>query len=39
MAIFRTRAAAEEFVAEDPFVLNGVVAGIELKDWDEVFVP
>ena len=39
MAIFRTRAAAEEFVADDPFVLNGVVARMELKDWDEVFVP
>jgi uncharacterized protein len=39
MAIFRTRAAAEEFVAEDPFVLNGVVSRHRLKDWDEVVVP
>jgi uncharacterized protein len=25
MAIFKTRAAAEEFVKEDPFILEGVV--------------
>ena len=39
MAVFPTRAAAEEFVAGDPFVLNGVVARHELKDWDEILVP
>jgi uncharacterized protein YciI len=38
MGIFRTRAAAEEFVAEDPFVLNGVVARWEVRDWQEMFV-
>jgi uncharacterized protein len=32
MAVFRSRDAAEEFVKEDPFVLNGVVARHELKD-------
>jgi uncharacterized protein YciI len=36
MAIFATRAAAEEFVREDPFVLHGVVKGWEIRDWDEV---
>ena len=34
MAIFTTREAAEEFVAGDPFVLNGVVASYEIRDWD-----
>ena len=38
LAIFRTRAAAEEFVAGDPFVLHGVVARHELKDWLEAYV-
>ena len=38
LAIFRSRGAAEEFVAGDPFVLNGVVARHELKDWLEVYV-
>jgi uncharacterized protein len=33
MAIFTDRAAAEAFVAEDPFVLNGVVASYEIRDW------
>lgn len=36
MAVFRTRESAEEFVAADPFVLQGVVAGYEIKDWNEV---
>jgi len=35
MAVFRTRTAAEEFVRDDPFVKNGVVARWEIKDWDE----
>ena len=39
MAVFPTRAAAEEFVAGDPFVLNGVVARHELREWDEVLAP
>ena len=39
MAIFRTRDAAEEFVREDPFVLNGVVRDWQIREWDEVLVP
>jgi uncharacterized protein len=39
MAIFASREAAEEFVAGDPFVLNGVVAGWEIRDWDEGLAP
>ena len=36
MAVFTSREAAEEFVAGDPFVLNGVVARHEIREWDEV---
>jgi len=36
MAIFATREAAEEFVAGDLFVLNGVIRRWELRDWDEI---
>ncbi len=39
MGIFTTREAAEEFVAGDPFVLNGVVASWELRPWNEVLQP
>jgi uncharacterized protein YciI len=39
MAIFPTREAAEEFVAGDPFVLNGVVRRHELREWNEVLAP
>lgn len=36
MAIFPTREAAEEFVADDPFVRHGVVAGYEIREWNEM---
>ncbi len=38
MAVFRTRAAAEEFARDDPFVKNGVVSSYEIKDWNEVLL-
>jgi len=39
MGIFTTRAAAEEFVRGDPFVLNGVVRNWIIRDWNEALVP
>ncbi len=36
MAVFTSRDAAEEFVAGDPFVLNGVVRSWTVKEWNEV---
>ena len=33
MAIFSSREGAEEFVAGDPFVFNGVVRRSELREW------
>lgn len=39
MAIFRTRESAEEFVAGDPFVRNGVVSAWEVRDWNEILAP
>ncbi len=39
LAVFTTREAAEEFIAGDPFVLNGVVAEWSLRPWDEVLQP
>lgn len=35
MAIFTTREAAEEFARGDPFVLNGVVRGWRIREWNE----
>jgi uncharacterized protein len=37
MAIFSSRAAAEDFVGGDPFVLNGVVRAWRVLDWDEIY--
>ena len=36
MGVFATRADAEEFAAGDPFVLNGVVTGWSIREWNEV---
>ncbi len=36
MAVFTSRAAAEEFVAGDPFVRNGVVRGWRILEWNEI---
>ena len=38
MAIFRTRAAAEAFVAQDPFVLEGLVKSISIRDWNDTLL-
>jgi uncharacterized protein YciI len=35
MAIFITRAAAEEFVQGDPFILNRVVGRWHIREWKE----
>ena len=35
MGIFRDRAAAEAFVARDPFVLEGLVAKYQIHDWSD----
>ena len=36
IGIFTTREAANEFVREDPFVLNGVVGKWSIREWNEV---
>lgn len=35
MAIFKTREAAEQFVKEDPFVLEGLVKSYSIRDWND----
>ena len=35
MALFRSRAAAEAFVAGDPFILAGLVKDYQIKDWGD----
>jgi uncharacterized protein YciI len=39
MATFSSREAAEDFVEDDPFVLNGVVRGYEIREWNEGLAP
>jgi len=39
MGVFRTREAAESFVARDPFVRHGIVARYLIREWAEVLAP
>jgi uncharacterized protein YciI len=39
MAIFKTRSAAEQFVTEDPFILEGLVKSIVIRDWNDNMLP
>jgi uncharacterized protein YciI len=39
MAIFKTRVAAEKFVTEDPFILEGIVKSFVILDWDDALLP
>ena len=35
LAIFRTREAAELFVKQDPFVLEGLIKSYDIRDWGD----
>jgi uncharacterized protein YciI len=39
LAIFRTRAAAERFTREDPFILEGLIKSFVVRDWDDAMIP
>jgi len=39
MAIFKSRAAAEQFVTEDPFILEGLVKTFVIRDWNDTMLP
>jgi len=39
MAIFKTRAAAEQFVTEDPFILEGLVKSFTIREWNDTLLP
>ena len=39
MAIFKTRAEAEAFSREDPFILEGLVKSVVIKEWRDSLLP
>lgn len=39
MGIFKTRAAAEQFVSEDPFILEGLIKSFVIRDWGDNVLP
>jgi uncharacterized protein YciI len=38
MAIFKTREAAEAFVKQDPFILEGLVKSFVIRDWNDTML-
>lgn len=38
MAIFRTREAAEAFTKQDPFILEGLVKSVVIRDWNDTML-
>jgi uncharacterized protein len=39
MAIFRTRAAAQAFIDQDPFALEGLVKSYSIREWNDALIP
>ncbi|HBK88482.1 MAG: hypothetical protein U0289_11205 [Cyclobacteriaceae bacterium] len=39
MAIFKSRAAADQFIQEDPFILEGLVKSVIIKEWNDNLLP
>jgi uncharacterized protein len=39
MAIFRTREAAEAFSKQDPFILEGLVKSVVIREWNDSMLP
>jgi uncharacterized protein len=39
MAIFKTRGAAEAFARQDPFLLEGLVKGYAVREWNDSLIP
>lgn len=37
MSVFRSREGAEQFVADDPFVVSGVISDYRLLEWHEIY--
>jgi len=38
MGIFKNREIAEDFVRNDPFVLEGLVGKVTIKEWDDALL-
>jgi uncharacterized protein len=38
MAIFRSREAAEAFVKQDPFILEGLVKSFVIREWKDAML-
>jgi uncharacterized protein YciI len=38
LAIFRSRAAAELFVKQDPFILEGLISSYEIREWADQMI-
>jgi hypothetical protein len=37
--VIKTRAAADQYIKEDLFILEGVVKSIEIREWKDSLLP
>jgi uncharacterized protein len=38
MAIFRTREDAEQFAAQDPFIVEGLISSFTIREWHDTML-
>ncbi len=38
MGIFRDKECAEEFTRQDPFILEGLIEKVTIKEWNEILL-
>jgi uncharacterized protein YciI len=38
LAIFRSRVAAEAFVKQDPFILEGLIKSYDIREWGDQMI-
>ena len=38
MGVFKDKVSADEFVCQDPFVKEGIVGNITIKEWNEILL-
>jgi len=38
MGVFKDKVSAEEFISQDPFVKEGIVGKMAIKEWNEILL-
>jgi uncharacterized protein YciI len=38
MGVFKDKATAEDFIKQDPFVIEGIAGKVTIKEWNEILL-